>query len=155
MKTKELTILALFIALSVVFSLVKVPSPTGSVALDAMPAFVAAGVLGPVAGGIVGFFGHLATAANSGFYLGLPSHFIIGGVMFVACYAYGFFYAKKNLVMAIGSAFFINVVLSLIPFTMMYGMGFFNAMWLPLSIGCIINVVIATVVIKPLKKAIK
>lgn len=154
MKTKNITITAIMISLSFVLAYVKVPSPTGSVALDALPAFALAGILGPIYGGIVGFFGHIATAANSSFYLGLHSHLMIAGLMFIAAMGYGYFYEKSK-ILAIVVAFFVNVVLSLAIFTVLNGRGFFELMWAPLSVGALINIIFATVVVEPVKKAIK
>jgi uncharacterized membrane protein len=154
MKTRNLALIGIMIALSVVLSYVKVPSPTNSVALDALPAFALAGILGPVYGGIVGVFGHFATAANSGFALGIQSHLIICVIMYFAAYGFGFFYQKGQKILAILAGVFINVVVSLAVFTLMYGTGFLAAMWLTLTFASLFNVVFGFIVIEPVKKAI-
>ncbi len=154
MKTRNITITAIMIALSFVLAFVKVPSPTGSVALDALPAFALAGILGPVYGGIVGFFGHIATAANSGFFLGVHSHILIGLIMFASAYAFGFFYDKGMKILAVLSAFSINVVVSLAIFTYLNGVGFLTMMWAPLTVGAAINIILGLVVVGPVKKAL-
>jgi uncharacterized membrane protein len=63
--------LAIFTALSVVGSLIKIPSPIGSLAFDSAPGFFVALFFGPLEGGLVCGLGHLATAAVSGFPLGI------------------------------------------------------------------------------------
>lgn len=54
MNIKKITLLALFIGLSVVGAMIKIPAVVTSVALDAFPALLAAVYFGPLAGGIVG-----------------------------------------------------------------------------------------------------
>ncbi len=63
--------LAIFSALSVVGSLIKIPSPVGSLAFDSFPGFFVALLFGPAEGALVSGIGHLATAATSGFPLGI------------------------------------------------------------------------------------
>lgn len=63
--------LAILTALSAVGSLIKIPSPIGSLALDSAPGFFTALMVGPYDGALVCGLGHLATAAISGFPLGL------------------------------------------------------------------------------------
>ncbi len=63
--------LAIFSALSVVGSLIKIPSPVGSLAFDSFPGFFVALLFGPAEGALVSGLGHLATAATSGFPLGI------------------------------------------------------------------------------------
>src|SRR5665648_13939 len=63
--------LALFSALSVVGSFIKIPSPVGSLAFDSFPGFFVALFFGPAEGALVSGLGHLATAATSGFPLGI------------------------------------------------------------------------------------
>ena len=63
--------LAIFTALSAVGSLLKIPSPNGSLAFDSAPGFFAALLFGPLEGSLVCGLGHMATAAVSGFPLGL------------------------------------------------------------------------------------
>lgn len=80
--------LAIFTALSAVGSLIKIPSPIGSVAFDSSPGFFAALFFGPFEGAAVCGIGHLATAAVSGFPLGLL-HIIIAFGMALAGAAVG------------------------------------------------------------------
>ncbi|MFB3889763.1 MAG: ECF transporter S component [Candidatus Bathyarchaeia archaeon] len=62
--------IAVLTALSAAGSLLKIPSPVGSLAFDSTPGFFAALLFGPAEGAVVSGLGHLATAAVSGFPLG-------------------------------------------------------------------------------------
>jgi riboflavin transporter len=96
MQTKFIVLMGLFIAMSVVGGYVKIPNPvTSSVAFDSLPAFLAALVLGGIPGAIVGFLGHMATAAVGGFPLTLPIHLFIGLQMAIIMLIFSFV-AKKN-----------------------------------------------------------
>ena len=61
--------ISLLVALSVIGSMLKVPSPTGTVAFDSLPGYFGAIVIGPKEGAIIAAFGHLASAATAGFFL--------------------------------------------------------------------------------------
>ena len=89
MKTKNLVLVALLIALSFVGSNLRI---FGSIAFDSLPGFFAALLLGPIYGAAIGFFGHLITAFNSGFPLSLPLHFAVAIAMALTMYGFGFAY---------------------------------------------------------------
>jgi len=80
---------AILVALSGVGAFIKIPSPTGTVALDAAPGYLAAVAFSPLEGGVVGALGHLISAATAGFPLGLPIHLIIAAEMFVFAWLFG------------------------------------------------------------------
>ena len=63
--------LAIFTALSAAGSLIKIPSPVGSLAFDSAPGFLIALLFGPIEGALVSGLGHIATAVVSGFPLGI------------------------------------------------------------------------------------
>lgn len=152
---KRLVFMAMFIALSVVGAYIKIPSPTGTVALDSMPGYLAATILGGVPGGIIGFMGHFITAVYTGFPLSLPIHLIVGLQMALTMVVYAWISKKMNLNVAVVIAALLNgigspAILSMIPG---YGMGFFMAMAIPLLVGSVVNVVLAAVVYKALEKS--
>ncbi len=74
MKTKEIVLAALFIALSFIGANIKI---MGSIAFDSMPGFLGALLLGPAYGAFIGMIGHFLTALLSGFPLSFPAHIII------------------------------------------------------------------------------
>lgn len=148
-KTKSLVLLAMFVALSSVGASIKVPSPTGTVALDALPGFLAALVLGPGLGALVAALGHLLTSLFAGFPMSLPLHLLVAAQMAVAAYAMG--YCKNyGLPLAAAVGIFINGVVAPACFILLpqFGMAFFAAMLVPLLVGATINVVAAAVIYK-------
>lgn len=80
---KRVARIAIFTALSVVGAFVKIPSPTGTVAMDSCPGFFSALMWGYAEGGIVIALGHIATAASVGFPLG-ALHILIAIMMTAA-----------------------------------------------------------------------
>ena len=80
---KKIARVGILIALCVVGALIKIPSPTGSVALDAAPAFLAAFAFTLPEAALVAVLGHLVSAATAGFPLSLPVHAIIAITMAV------------------------------------------------------------------------
>ena len=75
--------MAVFVALSVVGAFIKIPSPTGTVAMDSCPGYFSALAWGYREGATVIALGHLATAATVGFPLGVL-HLLIAILMSVA-----------------------------------------------------------------------
>lgn len=153
-RLKRTVMLSMFIALCFVGAMIKLPSPTGTVALDALPAFLAASLLGPVPGAVTGLLGHLMTAASAGFPLTLPIHLLIGVQMAVIVSIYGFLFKNVNRVLAVIIAILLNgvgapAVLMLLPG---FGAAFFAAMVLPLSVGSLINILLAYMVHLALEK---
>ena len=104
--------MAILIALSGVGALIKIPSPTGTVALDSAPGYFTAVAFGPVEGMIVAGIGHLFTALTAGFPMGIPMHLFVGVQM--AAWAYLFWLSSKkiNLIVGIIVATLANGVLS-------------------------------------------
>ena len=80
-----LTLSAVLVALSYLGSLLKLPSPTGTIALDSCPGFFAALALGPAAGGLITALGNLFTCFFTGsFFLPVPLHFLLALLMAVS-----------------------------------------------------------------------
>lgn len=160
LNTKTLVFTALLIALSYLGSLVKI---FGSVALDALPAYFGALMLGGPIGALIGAVGHLFSAALSGFPMGLPMHILVAACMAGACYAYAWINKKTNLVVASVDAILINgvvmtflsgvlaVILGISPSVM----GFVIPMLVPLLIASTVNVVIAALLYLAFEKALK
>lgn len=156
--TKILVYCALLIALSYLGSIVKI---FGSVALDALPAYFGALMLGGPIGALIGAVGHLFSAALSGFPMGLPMHILVALCMAGACFAYAWLNKKTNLVVASVVAILINgvvmtflsgfmaVILGISPSVM----GFVIPMLVPLIVASTINVVIAALLYVAVRKA--
>ncbi len=158
--TLNLVAMALFIALSVVGAQIKV---MGSVAFDALPAFLAAFLMGPLAGAVVGAIGHIVSALFAGFPLTLPLHIAIALEMAAICAFVGWLSTDKNmnLILAGIIAFVLNAVLApvILVFWPGFGMAVALAYFGPLAIAAGFNVVFAVILayalIKPYGKMIK
>ncbi len=153
-KTFKLTLMGMFVALSFVGSYIKIPSPFQSIALDAMPAFLGGLMLGGIEGAVIGFLGHMLTAANAGFYLTLPIHLLVAAMMALTIYVYHWTYKKTNLAIAGIVGVFLNgvgapLVLALMP---QFGWGFFVGIAPFLTFASAVNVGISLVVFTAVKK---
>lgn len=95
--TRSLVLAALFVSLSFVGANIKV---MGTIAFDAMPAFLGALILGPWWGAAIGALGHVLTALTSGFPLTLPIH--MGVAVTMAFTMIAFYYARKITASAFG-----------------------------------------------------
>lgn len=151
--TVRLARVAVLIALSAVGALIKVPSPIGTVAFDAAPAFLAAFAFTIPEAALVAVLGHLFTAATTGFPMGLPVHLIVALMMAVAVVAAGWLARKVNLWVGVVAAILINGVVSPLVLVPMFGWGFFLGMLVPLLVGAAANVLVAVVVAKALRAA--
>src|SRR4051812_31260365 len=78
--TQSAIIIGIFSALAAAGGLIKIPSPVGSIAFDSAPGYFVAAFYGPALGSIVGFIGHLASAAVAGMPLG-PMHLVVAIAM--------------------------------------------------------------------------
>lgn len=158
MKNRQLTAMALLIALSVIGSYITLFM---SIALDSLPGFFAAMLLGALPGGIVGAIGHFMTALVHGFPLGLPTHLLVMAMMFCACYLLGRFYQKKR-ILGLFLALLINWPVSLILSSLMsYALGVVPApfilvpiLLLPLFLGTLVNLLPAALVYEALGERI-
>lgn len=146
MSTKKLSLLALFIALSVIGASIKIPAVIGSIALDVFPALFAAVLIGKRTGAVVAGFGHIISALLGGMPLG-PLHVIIAVEMAVIVWLFGFFYqsGKKKL----AGLFFIlsNGLLAPVPMLFLFGVGFYFVILPFLLVGAFINVFVALIFI--------
>lgn len=158
--TKVLVYYALLIALSFVGAQIKI---TASIALDALPAFFAALLLGPVAGAIVGAVGHLLTAITSGFPMTIQIHLLIALCMAGICWVVGYLNGKINITLncmigillnGIGATYVSAMAMQLLGITPS-GNALFMILVGPLMIGSTINVVVAAVVYGLVKDKIK
>lgn len=157
---KQLVILGLCIALSYIGSYIKI---SGTIALDALPAFFAAILLGPFIGGAVGFVGHMLTALLSGFPLSFPIHLVVAIMMFFSCAIFGYVYKKVNPILGIIAGVVMNGPVSLAVAAAVVdllvakgaGLGMFMGMIIVLTIGAAINVILGSAIYMATKKYIQ
>ena len=139
--------------MSAVGAFIKIPSPTGTVAMDSLPAYLAALLLGGIPGAIVGFLGHMASAATAGFRMG-PIHLLVGFQMAVIMLVFSFIAKKIHPVAAMIIGIILNGVGAPATFILIpgFGMAFFVSMVLPLTVVSAINIIIAGIIYYPLQK---
>ncbi|WP_086313476.1 hypothetical protein A5821_000981 [Enterococcus sp. 7F3_DIV0205] len=147
--TKRLTLTAMFIALSVIGSMIKL---TGSIALDSLPGFVGTVFLGPSIGFLLGSFGHLTSAAIAGFPLTIPVHVITAFLMGCCLFCYGIIREKLtkkysiNRFLSVFIAYLINTPLSLLLLYPLLG-NVVYMLFIPLSVASLLNFLLAEVVL--------
>ncbi|WP_422447920.1 ECF transporter S component [Thermoanaerobacterium sp. DL9XJH110] len=155
-KTKNLVLTGMFIALSAAGAAIKLPSPTGTVAFDSAPGFLAALFLGPGYGAVTAALGHLFTGFLAGFPLTLPLHLIIALEMAVFAWVYGRL-KRFSLPLAVVAATLLNGIVapaSFIPLPQ-FGFGFFAAMVIPLLSASFANVALAALVYRAVAAVFK
>lgn len=152
--TRRIAIMAIFIALSYVGSLIKIPSPVGTIGLDSAPGFFSALAFGAWEGSLIIAIGHLLTAAVVGFPLTIPMHLFIALQMALWALVFRWVNHKFGLIPAMVVAIILNGVVS--SFLSMFPVGGIGAVLglMPfLIIGSVINVVISGLAYKALKKS--
>ncbi|MBM7651305.1 ECF transporter S component [Neobacillus cucumis] len=146
MKGKTISLLGLMIALSAVGANIKIPAVIDSVALDALPALLAAAILGVRAGAITGALGHLLSALVGGFPLG-PMHLLIAAEMAVLVWIFGILYKQNKKILACLVFIVGNAFIAPVPFIFLMNKGFYSAIVPSLLIGSFLNTVLAVVLI--------
>jgi len=161
LNTKRIVLLSLFIALSAVLSNIKI---VYSIAFDSLPAFLAAMLISPIAGGIVGALGHLLTAFTSGFPFTVPVHLFIAIQMLVIVWIFGVLFKKMNQYIAMVVAIILNGPVATLlsglliaylnhSFTVKTVSSFFMLMVVPLTLASVANIVLAFILQKVMKRA--
>lgn len=150
MTTKKIVRSGILIALCVVGAFLKIPSPTGTVALDSAPGFVAAAVLGGWDGALIIAIGHLVSSGIVGFPLTIPIHLLIALEMAAFAFLFALLYRKTNGYLAVIFTTLANGVLAPLTMVPFFGWGFFLGMLLPLTVASAVNVVLAFLVSKAL-----
>ena len=141
---KFITLCGVFIALSVAGAFIK---PFGnSIAFDSLPAFLAATMLGPFAGALTGFFGHLISAAITGFPFTLPVHLIVAVEMALVMIVYSYLARKINIVISAVIAVILNGIGATALLIPILGTPFFLVMVAPLTLVAAINVILAVLI---------
>ena len=152
MKLRIMTLTALFAALCAVGGFIKIPSGVGSLALDTVPALLAASFLPPVLVGAASMTGHLASAMYAGFPLG-PFHILIAIEMMIILSIFARLHKRSG--MRGNGCFFIiaNGLLAPLPFYFLVSPAFFVGAVPAILLATIINAVVAAVVMPVLAKA--
>ncbi len=149
-KTNKITIIAVLVALSVPLSMVKLPLGVTTAAFDAVPGYFAAVFFMPFIGGIIGFFGHLATAYTTGFPFGILIHFIIAQSMFGSCFVFGFIY-KRNKIFGFIVGVILNTFLAAPLLLLLLPPQVVLGTFIPISIASFINILVAILAYERIK----
>ena len=154
MDVRKISAIAIFIALSAVGAMIKIPSPIGSIALDSFPALLAAVILGPVSGAIVAGLGHIISAFIGGMTLG-PFHFLIMVEMAVLTWMFSILYINGKKVGAFFLFFISNAFVLALPFAFLISPGFYTLLVPGLTVATAVNVVLAVLLLPRLEPVLK
>ncbi|MGB6407054.1 MAG: ECF transporter S component [Planococcus donghaensis] len=152
MTTKKLALAALFISLSAIGGMIKIPLGIASIALDATPALVAVLFFSAPLVGTIAAFGHLISALFGGMPLG-PFHLMIAIEMWAVLWLFAkLHHAGKHWLKWL--AFIIgNGVVAAIPFYFLLSPAFFYAAVPALLIASLINAAVAALLLPHVVKA--
>lgn len=150
MKNNSIFSFVLFLSLSIIGSFIKIPAGIGSLALDSMPALVAAAIVSPLWGLAVAAFGHIMSAGLAGFPIG-PLHLLVAIQMAVIVYLFGYLYRKQKPVTAILLFVFGNGLIAPLLFWKILGIGFVLGILPGILVASILNVFVAGLIIPRLK----
>lgn len=150
--TKKMVVTAMMIALSVILSFPQFKI-NGSIGFDALPAFLGAIILGPILGGVIGFIGHMTSAALTGFLMTPLVHFVVAIFMFISCALFGVarLYTNRYVAVVVGIVLNAPVTLAVAAFVIdLSAPGAFTptfmALILPLTIASSVNVIMAEMI---------
>jgi uncharacterized membrane protein len=144
-KNQLLVLMSLLVAFSYLGSLIKIQ---GTIALDALPAYLGALLLGPLPGAFIGFMGHFLTALTSGFPMTVPLHLFIALMMALTVGLFGLTAKKAGAFLASVLGTFMNGPVSTFGasyIASLLGLGFsgrimFFALILPLTLTSLVNI---------------
>jgi hypothetical protein len=153
MSIKKIVRIGIFIALSVIGAMIKIPSPTGTVALDSAPGYFSAAAVGGGEAALIIALGHLASSAIVGFPMSLPVHLLVAVQMAAFAFLFGFLVRRINGSLAVALTTIANGVLAPLTMVPMFGWGFFAAMLIPLMVASLVNILLAYLVFRAIKKA--
>lgn len=155
-KNQILVLMSLLVAFSYLGSLIKIQ---GTIALDALPAYLGALLLGPLPGAVIGFMGHLLTAVTSGFPMTVPLHLFIALMMALTVGIFGLTAKKAGIFLASAVGTFMNGPVSTFGaayIASLLGLGFsgrimFFGLILPLTLTSFVNIFGAVALYKMMK----
>lgn len=150
---KQVAYAAIFIALSAVGAMIKIPSPVGTIGLDSGPGYFCGLAFGYRMGTLVVFVGHLLTAGLVGFPLGIPIHIFIGVQLALWVVILRWVNQRFGLIPGAVAAIICNGVLSAFTMVFVGGMGAVLATMPFLLVGSLINVAVAAAAYKTVRAA--
>lgn len=151
LSVKQVAYTAIFIALSAVGAMIKIPSPVGTIGLDSGPGYFCGLAFGYRTGCLVILIGHLLTAGLVGFPLGIPLHIFIGAQLALWVAAFRWISLSFGLVAGSVAAVILNGAVSAFTMYFVGGMGAVLGTMPFLAAGSLINVAIAAVSYKSVR----
>jgi Protein of unknown function (DUF1393). len=145
---KRIAIMAIFIALSAVGAMIKIPSPIGSIGLDSAPGYFCALAFGGVEGAIIIAIGHLLSAAVVGFPLSIPIHLGVAVCMAIWAVIFRFIGKKGSIVMiavAVVAASLLNSFVTGLLLIPVGGWALYVVNIIPLLVASAVNTIIASI----------
>jgi len=162
LSTRKMVLMALFIVLSLIGSNIRI---FGTIALDSLPAFLAALLMGPGYGAAIGFMGHLFSAVGIGFPMSVPIHLAIATAMAITMLGFGQTHRMLQGKVATMANLILTAIVGIVlngPVSLAFTMGVLALiagteaamgliMLLPvLTLGAVINVVLSILLYKSL-----
>jgi uncharacterized membrane protein len=150
---KRVSIIAVFIALSAVGAMIKIPSPIGTIGLDSCPGYFCALAFGGVEGMIVIAIGHILSAAVVGFPLTIPIHLAVAATMAVWALIFRFIgrKGKVGIVIAVVVAALLNAFGSGLLLLPIGGVALYVANLIPLLVAAAANAILASIAFTAVK----
>src|SRR5699024_5800356 len=122
LSAKKMSLLALFIALSVIGASIKIPAVIGSVALDVFPALFASVLIGKRTGAVVAGLGHILSGLLDGMPL-CPFDVFVAAEMAVFVWFFWFFYKPGKKAVAVSFFMITNGFIAPLQMLLFFGVG--------------------------------
>lgn len=151
MSTKKLTVAALFISLSAVGGMFKLPLGVTSIAFDSLPALLAVLFLPASLVGTIAAFGHFLSALLGGFPLG-PFHAVIALEMWLVLWVFATLHINNRHLLKWPAFVAGNGILAAVPFYFLLSPTFFIASVPGLLTAAVLNAAVAGVTLPFLAK---
>lgn len=152
-KTRLLSEVAVFSALSGLGALIPIPSPVGSIALDSFPGYFMALWRGALGGALVGAIGHLLSSFRAGFPLG-PLHIAIALLMAAVGVVTALLKRRFNFIVGLIGGVSVNVAGSVLVAPVL-GWAMVPVIAAFLLVASVINAVIAGIIYKTLERGLR
>lgn len=136
------------ICLSLFGSMVRLPLPTGQVALETFPGYFTALTFGWLDGALVAGISHFLVASSNGFPLGIWLHLLAGVQMAVWAVCFWFFSKKVGLLTSILTITLLHALVSVIYILPLWNMLVFTGLFVPLAVAAGINLFISAFLFK-------
>ncbi|MGI6576073.1 MAG: alpha-ribazole transporter [bacterium] len=140
--------LVCMICLSLLGSMVRLPLPTGEVALETFPGYFAALAFGWFDGALVAGISHLLVAFTGGFPLGIGLHLLAALQMAIWAMCFSYITKKVGIISSIIAITFLHALVSVIYVLPIWNMVMFSGLFVPLAVAAGANLLLAAIAFK-------